>query len=221
MATMQDIIKKYNLENLGGSDNFDNNKFDARKWSAPIIQDPKILKEYLDASGIVGATIKEIAIVNDDMFGVNIITSNFISTDEFYIDGFYNPIIIVTDKGNFEIDYSESSTVRISKNCLIHDMYASENLKKYKTQIEDIRKIFMDLAGKQIVDFSINEQDFFHADCDFTCSYGIGLDSEQKSYIKELIFILNCGKKLVFINDFDDATLYLLDIDKDTGFKNW
>ena len=28
MATMQEIIKKYNLENLGGNDNFINDKFE-------------------------------------------------------------------------------------------------------------------------------------------------------------------------------------------------
>ena len=53
MANMQEIIQKYNLENLGGNDNFINDKFDAREWSAPIIQEPQVLKEYLDASGIL------------------------------------------------------------------------------------------------------------------------------------------------------------------------
>ena len=66
MATMQEIIQKYNLENIGGKDNFINDKFDAREWSAPIIQEPQVLKEYLDASGIVGSTIKEIAVVHQN-----------------------------------------------------------------------------------------------------------------------------------------------------------
>ena len=74
MATMQEIIQKYNLENLGGNDNFINDKFDAREWSAPIIQEPQVLKEYLDASGIVGSTIKEIAVVHQT---ITFITETF------------------------------------------------------------------------------------------------------------------------------------------------
>lgn len=214
MATMQEIIKKYNLENLGGNDNFVNDKFDAKEWSAPIIQEPQVLKEYLDASGIVGSTIKEIAIVNTGLYSNTGIELNYIDDTNFYIDDLLQPIIIITDKGNFEIDFSESSTIFLSKDSIPKTMYTS-NLDF------DINKTFISLKGKKIIDFIIKEQDFLKADYDFTNSYDIGLDSKQKSYIKELIFIIENNKKLIFINDFDNGVLYLLDADVEKGFKDW
>lgn len=214
MATMQEIIKKYNLKNLGGNDNFVNDKFDAREWSAPIIQEPQVLKEYLDASGIVGSTIKEIAIVNAGLYSNTGIELNYIDDANFYIDDLLQPIIIITDKGNFEIDFSESSTIFLSKDSIPKTMYAN-NLDF------DINKTFITLKGKKIIDFIIKEQDFLKADYDFTNSYDIDLDSQQKSYIKELIFIIENSKKLIFINDFDNGVLYLLDSDVKKGFKDW
>lgn len=116
MATMQEIIKKYNLENLGSNDNFINDKFDAREWSAPIIQEPQVLKEYLDASGIVGSTIKEIAVVHQNyhVYNRNIFYLKNGRSNNFYIKDILDPVIIITDKGCYEIDFSESSTVRLT-----------------------------------------------------------------------------------------------------------
>lgn len=98
-------------------------------------------------------------------------------------------------------------------------MYDFEN-SFYEDKL-DMSKTFSILNQKQIIGFTIKEQDFEHADNDFTGSYGIGLDSAQKSYIKELIFFTNDNRKLVFINDFDDGVLYLLDADVEKGFKDW
>lgn len=165
MATMQEIIQKYNLKNLGGNNNFVNDKFNAREWSAPIIQEPHILKEYLDASGIVGSTIKEIAIVKDLFLGFTDIwcralyydfnlenneqnlpvdynkTIEWLKKKDIKIETYDidEPIIILTDKGTFEIDTSESSTVRISKNILPSTMYEPNNSLKISF---NIRKIF-------------------------------------------------------------------------------
>lgn len=221
MATMQEIIQKYNLENLGGNDNFINDKFDAREWSAPIIQEPQVLKEYLDASGIVGSTIKEIAVVHQNyhVYNRNIFYLENGRSNNFYIEDILDPVIIITDKGCYEIDFSESSTVRLTKDCLKRCMYDFEN-SFYEDKL-DLHKTFSILNNKQIIGFTIKEQDFEHADNDFTGSYGIGLDSVQKSYIKELIFFTNDNRKFVFINDFDDGVLYLLDADVEKGFKDW
>lgn len=221
MATMQEIIKKYNLKNLGGNDNFVNNKFDAREWSAPIIQEPRILKEYLDASGIVGSTIKEIAIVSQNyyVYNTDIFCLKNGRSNNFYIDSILEPVIIITDKGCYEIDFSESSTVRLTKDCLNRCMYISEN-NHYDNKL-DFCKTFSILNQKQIIDFIIKEQDFYHAADDFTGSYSIGLDTTQESYIKELIFFTSDNRKLVFINDYDVGLLYLLDADVEKGFKDW
>lgn len=234
MATMQEIIKKYNLENLGGNDNFINDKFDAREWSAPIIQEPQVLKEYLDASGIVGSTIKEIAVVEDLFFGftnlwcsalyyefnlennkqdlpaeydktIEWLKKNNIKIATSDID---KPIVFLTDKGKFEIDTSESSSVRISKNTLPSIMYASSNNNKISF---DIRKIFSCLTGSKIVNFCIEEQDYWDAEDTFTGSFGITLKANQLSYIKSFKLILDNGLSLLFSNDYDWQYLALLD----------
>ena len=98
-------------------------------------------------------------------------------------------------------------------------MYDFEN-SFYEDKL-DLHKTFSILNQKQIIGFIIKEQDFDHADDDFAGSYGIRLDSAQKAYIKELIFFTNNNRKLVFINDFNDGILYLLDADVEKGFKDW
>lgn len=170
MATMQEIIQKYNLQNLGGNDNFINDKFDAREWSAPIIQEPQVLKEYLVASGIVGSTIKEIAVVHQNyhVYNRNIFYLENGRSNNFYIEDILYPVIIITDKGCYEIDFSESSTVRLTKDCLKRCMYDFEN-SFYEDKL-DMRKTFSILNQKQIIGFTIKEQDFDHAYDDFTGS---------------------------------------------------
>ncbi len=240
MATMQEIIKKYNLKNLGGNDNFVNNKFDAREWSAPIIQEPRILKEYLDASGIVGSTIKEIALVGDYLSGLDGVWVSTFYYDYYGTDSegimheipadyaktlewlknyttvlstydIDKPVIIKTDKGAFEIDSVESSTVRISKDCIPQHMYAHNDNMRMSF---DIRKIFAHLCGKKIIDYDIEREiDFGEADFTFTGSYGIKLSANQDFYIKSLKLILDNGQKLLFTNYFDWTNLSLLDKD--------
>ena len=221
MQTMQEVIQKYKLKNLGGSDNFKNDEYDAIEWSAPIIQGPRILKEYLDASGIVGSTIKEIAIVhqNYSVYDRDIFYLKNEINNNFCIQCILEPVVIITDKGCYEFDFSESSTVRLTKDCLKPCMYAFEN--NLEVEKLDLRKTFSSLNGKQIIKFAIKEHDFDHADDDFTGSYGIRLDDGQESYIKELIFFTSDNRKLVFINDYDDGLLYLLDTDVEKDFKNW
>ena len=110
MDHVEDVIKKYNFKNMGGHDNFTNCEYDAREWSAPIIQKPKELMEYLKAIGIIGTTIKDIA------------------STEYYLRRYTSDIavgasVILTDKGAFEFDYSESSIVRAAKDTLPVAMY--------------------------------------------------------------------------------------------------
>ena len=56
-------------------------------------------------------------------------------------------------------------------------MYYFEN-SFYEDKL-DLHKTFSMLNNKQIIGFTIKEQDFEHADDDFTGSYGIVLDSAQ------------------------------------------
>lgn len=240
MQTMQEVIQKYKLKNLGGSDNFKNDEFDAIEWSAPIIQEPRILKEYLDASGIVGSTIKEIAIVGDNVSGLDGIWVSSLYYDEYHVDSdgiehkipadyiktlewlkdyttilatydIDTPVIIITDKGNFEIDSGESSTVRISKNCIPENMYAHDSKMKMSF---DIRKLFANLQGKKIIGYDIErETDFYEADFTFTGSLGMKLPENQECYIKNFKLILDDGQKLLFTNDYDWIYLALLDKD--------
>lgn len=112
----------------------------------------------------------------------------------------YVPVILVTDLGRFEIDYSESSTVFMAKDTIPPELYCSalQNPDSY-----DSDRAFSILKGQKIIAFQVQTQGFKTADDEFTGSYGIGLPEDQKAYIKELQFMLSSGQRLVFQSTYD------------------
>ena len=87
--------------------------FSPYKWPAPVIQQPNHLKEYVQLLGIFEAVIQEVAVVEYPcMFGPPSIWENSWSFE------LCNPIVLITTHGKFEIEYAESSSVRISKDCI-------------------------------------------------------------------------------------------------------
>ena len=94
--------------------------FSPYKWPAPVIQQPTHLKEYVQLLGIFDAVIQDVAVVKYPcMFGPPSIWENSWSVE------LCNPIVLITTHGKFEIEYAESSSVRISKDCIPENFTAT------------------------------------------------------------------------------------------------
>lgn len=221
---VQDVIKKYGLHPSGRED-----------WNAPYIQNPKALSEYIEAVGIIGATIQKVSITG---YGVCELGQLHVSSlyPEHIMIGYENgretykkwdyestmdwlhrasiktilrfdePVILETDKGIFPIDFSESSTVYISRDSLPKDAGKKPAYDRF-----DISKLFASVTGSKVFGYDIEDEDFFAADDDFTNSYSVGLDENQEGYIKSFCLDMSNGQCLKFYNDYDYGQLELQD----------
>ena len=240
MDKIEQFIREYNLQTLGGSNHFKANEFEGTEWSAPVIQQPDHLQKYIEFIGLIGVEIKEIAIVEDyvddlgdisicSLYPNRITDGDNSSRKPIYeifddnktlewlrqmkyinltLSNVWHPVILISNQGSFEIDYSESSSVRISKDCIPPRFYQRN---PDASASYDIRRLFACLKGDIITDCSIKEQTFDEADFDFTGSYGIYLDENASSYIHEFSLLLKSGRRLSFSSDFDWSVITLFD----------
>lgn len=221
---LQDVIKKYGLHQARRED-----------WDAPFIQNPRALSEYIEAVGIIGATIQKISIAGygvcaldrlhvSSLYPEHIMEGRKNGHDVYrewdYVDTMawlrdlsiktrlllYEPVIFETDKGIFSIDFSESSTIYVARNSLPEDAGKKPAYDRF-----DISKLLASATGAKVIGYGIEEEDFFAADDDFTNSFSVGLDENQDSYIKSFRLGMSNGQFLKFYNDYDDGLLELLD----------
>lgn len=200
-------------------------------WSGITIQHPDILKEYLDLTGIVGATILDITVPHDNLYLIDGISSwdLYPTTDtssemiafqkadsrswleqksflplQMKLCG--DPIILITDRGTFEIDYSDSSTVFISKDGIPPKYYTP-----VMSPVYDVKKVFAPFRNDTIINYQIIPEDPLYAVIDFTNSYSVGISENQTAYIQKLILQLQSGRQIALYNDGDDGMIDLLD----------
>ncbi|SHK52643.1 hypothetical protein SAMN05216582_106117 [Selenomonas ruminantium] len=136
---------------------------------------------------------------------------NELKETDLYFRDVLKPVIVMTDRGVFEIDFHESSSVRISKDC-IPERYYNNSGNRFNRSF-DLRKILALLNGDIINNISVEEQNFSDADFQFTGICNIVLDSKFSSYIKTFTLHLDSGRKIVFFSDFDNGGFYVLDKD--------
>lgn len=118
-----------------------------------------------------------------------------------------NVMVLMTDRGNFEITYSESSSFCISQDCLPKRLYCNEETE----DMAIIQKLFSYLKGDTITDVSTKPTSFDNADDEFTGSWNIGLEENLPAYLIECRFVLKSGRQLVFTSDFDWGIISLYD----------
>nr|DAQ15409.1 MAG TPA: hypothetical protein [Caudoviricetes sp.] len=199
MDPAKQFIKEHHIQTLGGKDDF-KEAFSGYQWSAAVIQQPDLLEEYVRLIGLIGATIQDIAVVDYPcLFG---------SIDpEIWTLEWDNVMVLMTDRGNFEITYSESSSFCISQDCLPKRLYCNEETE----DMAIIQKLFSYLKGDTITDVSTKPTSFDNADDEFTGSWNIGLEENLPAYLIECRFVLKSGRQLVFTSDFDWGIISLYD----------
>ena len=118
------------------------------------------------------------------------------------------PITLVTDKGVFEFEFGEASTVTFAIDVL-NDKPVAHPHRKFEF---DIRKIFRAILGRKILGYTIETTGWEDVSNNFTGSHGRSLDDKQEEFIKSFCFKLDDGCFLQFNAFYDYGEVYLLDM---------
>ena len=216
---LEDVIKKYNIE----EDEIDYYSFDGygpnKPWRHHVLQEPKVLAEYIESLGIIGATIMDIMLRYGGIYDIGTINriDSLLELKKFSCDhepivlgiDIDTPITLVTDKGVFEFEFGEASTVTFAIDVL-NDKPVANPHRKFEF---DIRKIFRAILGRKIVGYTIETTGWEDVSNNFTGSHGRSLDDKQEEYIKSFCFKLDNGCFLQFNAFLDYGEAYLLDMD--------
>lgn len=199
MDKAEQFIQEHHLQTLGGKNDF-KEEFSEYQWSAVVIQQPEHLEEYVHLIGLIGAVIQDMAIIDD--------LSCFVPRDpDAWTCEYDGVIVFITNRGNFEITYSESSSFCISRNCIPKKFYCADE----DEYMNKIKKLFSYLKGDTITNISTKSTSFDNADIEFTDSWGLELKRNLPSYLSECRFILKSGRQLVFTSYFDWGIISLYD----------
>ncbi|MBR6309718.1 MAG: hypothetical protein IKR52_00765 [Paludibacteraceae bacterium] len=183
----------------------DTKEFYFPDWDVELIQEPNRLREVLRSLSLEGRKIKGLAVCSGcfnfcnmyDLLEGNIdlleesrewIERNRLLNREVEIDA---PVIIYFEDGDrLEIDYSESSTLKIGMNSQPKDF----------GDVEDVNIVFSVCLGKTIIGTEVEESDeLIH----FTGSYGIEKPKNQDTYISAFKIFLSDSLALKFTSWYD------------------
>lgn len=231
MDDMQRFINEHNLRLREGAQGFMSREFSKHEWAAPAIQEADIFKKYCHHLGLMGATIEEITTVG---FGVGPIDGysishfcthkrhpeNKTSIDvdaclcgvdhvNLIMNWYLCPIVLVTDKGKFEIDFTESSTVYMGKDSIPTHYYGASEEELEQEYLA--KELFSGLQGDTVVDCLIDEQTFEEAACEFTGACNMTLPYGLTSYIKNITFCLESGRKIRLSTFWNNGMIEVLD----------
>lgn len=195
------FVQEHHIQTLGGL-NLYQEEFSCFEWSAPVIQQPSLLTEYVHLIGLIGAKIIDVNVIDDP--GIPVIPGRA-SLWQF---DWNNELVLITDRGNFEIEYNESSSVRISKDCIPKKFYFLDKLEDGEL---DLKPLFAYLKNDRIVDITTKSQTYYEADDEFTGSCGIYLEEDFPAYIKEFRLLLESGRQIAFTSIYDDGIISLYD----------
>ena len=176
-----------------------------------VLQKPYELRKYIEECGIIGAQVLDIKLCfgtfhfRDFSLTCDIDELKELNCESLPIEiELDTPITIITDKGTFELDFVDASTVFFTNSGLMFDRAAFPEVE----DSIDITTLFSSIIGKKIVSYEIEEGKEHSF---FTWSYGLELDNNQDSYIWNLSLMLEDGKRLHLNADFDWCVLKLLD----------
>lgn len=219
---LEDVIKKYNLVEQELDYHSYNGYAPREKWKHHVIQHPDVLREYINECGIIGSTIKEVMLRYGHIFHLGNID---------YIEGYEElekisncnapiicgieidtPVTLVTDKGVFEFEFGDASTVTFAVKG-IEEKIEPRPLDTYRYFEFDIKKIFKEIIGRKIIGCEVENDTWEDADANFTWAFGHELSYGQDAYIKSFALKLDNGYSLSTNAFYDYCEIYLVDSD--------
>ena len=157
---LENVIKKYGLVEHELDYHVYNDYAPREKWKHHIIQHPDVLREYINECGIIGSTVKDIMLRYGHIFHLGnlyeiegyeelrrISESNHSIIGGIEID---TPVTLVTDKGVFEFEFGDASTVTFAVKG-IEEKIEPRPLDTYRYFEFDIKKIFKEIIGRKII----------------------------------------------------------------------
>ena len=186
-----------------GRDIFENNVFSWESWSADVLQMPNEVRDAFDRLNLCGNIISNIAAVG---YVYNLAQYRLADDDDswLYKDEAIFPCCIIIDEpmiislrngDRLEIEFSDASSVRISKNCLPHNIVPGTNANNV-----DVAKLFSCCLSETIVGLEIKSTDKYPWG---TGSHGIILAEGKDEYIESVNILLSNAKKLKFEDRYD------------------
>ena len=217
---LEDVIKKYNIE----EDEIDYYSFDGfgpdKPWKHHVVQNPKALVEYIESLGIIGATITDIMLRYGEIYDLGTINRIYSALELEEFSCYQEPIILgidvdtpialVTDRGVFEFEFGDASTVMFSVKGL-EEKVEPRPLESFDDFEFDISKIFKDTIGRKIVGVEVRNSEWAEVYLDFTGLFGYPISNEQDAYIKSFALKLDNGYALSANAFIDFCELYLVD----------
>jgi len=207
---------------------FIDNTFQDYQWTAPLIQNPDQLEEYLRAKSIVGRTIKGFRAIG---YGYNLVTGDIedqvyrrlngtLPDHELHAASNYDnidpafpiyrhaelsePFIIVFSDGDrLEINFNGDSEVHIGLNSIPFEIKPGTNLNNFDANI-----LFSCCIGCKIQAIEIIRRDSPHDG--WPSMYGEEWKKQQE-FIDKIILRLNDGNGLCFEALFDFGDVYVED----------
>ncbi len=193
---------------------FNENAFSWEKWNVPVLQSPDETKEYINNLGLIGKKIKSIKAIGlcYNLVENNIEDAVYSLTNDEKSSDFENisedtelyrwvevdePIIIeFDDNDTLEIDFSEASSLKMSKNGLPKDITWGINRNN-----ADLNIVFSNCIGAKIQDIVVltTTEDILE---NFTGSHGIELPDFDE-YVTDIVMVLDNNQTLNFYAWFD------------------
>lgn len=241
MNGIDEFIRENHIQTLRGKNNFED-EFSIKEWGAAVIQRPEHLEAYSHFSGLIGAKIEDVAIVGDIIYTLDGLkadslypeyqlkhtekevyyepwsyeeTMEILKTGKeisLFLDFIDEPIILITDQGRFEIDFSNFSSVLISQNCIPCKFYEHDEKRE---STFNIKKIFSCIKNDTITGIKIKECNYELMQAQFA-AYNIRISEKQPSYIEKFSLLLESGRQIQFFTFTDYGFLRLCDKEGNT-----
>lgn len=196
---------------VNGTNVFENNEFSWHSWSADVLQTPQEVYDAFDLLGVTGKKIVSIRAIGlgynlgEELIEDYILSKTSESGQECPVYDSTNwhtlplsypryarldePLLIVFDDGSrLEIDFSEGSSVRLSKNSIPVDIKPGTNANNF-----DAAKLFSCCIGANIVAVHVESSEELPI---FTGSYGMSISDKQLKYIERIDLQLTSGVQL-------------------------
>lgn len=211
---------------VAGNNIFEGNKYSWRSWSANVLQTPDEVHAAFASLGVVGKRIVKIHAIGmaynlrDDMVEESVYSyAKALSYEERggvdpleWRDGnafipcqaeIDEPLIIFLEDGDrFEIDFSEGSSVRMSKNAIPPDIQPGINDNNF-----DANRLFAACLENVLAGIEVESTDEYP---EFTGAHDMTLE-ESGVYISKIHLPMTNGNRLSFEPYYDYGLVYLTD----------
>ena len=175
---------------IDGTNQFADGYYSWYDWSADVYQIPEEVLQAFKQLKISGRKIidfRAVGALYSDVVSIKRAIQNGDLSIKRCVQIDWPLILYLDDGGRFEIDYSDSSCVRMSK-----DAFPDTICRKGT----NVSKFFSNCIGSTILDLEVKSTSEFPSD--FTGSYSLTLPENQEQYIEKISFLLSNGNRLCF-----------------------